>query len=366
MNMMWAFVFFALPLLGCAYIGWHVWQILPLAAVWRTLVVSRMLAAFSCLFLMFFGGVDRMPMPLATAVYVTGTSSLMIALYLVMTFLVLDLGRLMRLVPRHWLHDSLPGTLGIAAFILLLFVYGNWRYQHKVRQPLALKSEKPVGRPLRIVMMSDLHLGYHNQVDEFRRWVELVNAEQPDLILIAGDIIDMNMRPLIEQHVADVFRQLKAPVYACLGNHEYFAAHGGGYTPEDFYRDAGITLLRDTSIVFDNRLTIIGRDDRMAVNRKSVAELVREADRSKYVILLDHQPYHLERAEKAGVDFQLSGHTHYGQVWPISWITRAVYECAFGDYQRGSTRYYVTSGIDIWGGKFRIGTRSEYVVATLE
>ena len=112
-------------------------------------------------------------------------------------------------------------------------------------------------------------------------------------------------------------------------------------------------------------LCIIGRDDRSNPRRRSVAELVRGADRSKYIIIMDHQPYHLERAERAGADFQLSGHTHHGQLWPISWITEAVYECAYGPWRRGHTRYYVSSGMGIWGGKFRIGTRSEYVVATI-
>ena len=86
----------------------------------------------------------------------------------------------------------------------------------------------------------------------------------------------------------------------------------------------------------------------------------------QYSIVLDHQPYNLDRAEAAGVDFQLSGHTHRGQVWPISWITDRIYECSWGSHQRGSTQFYVSSGIGIWGGKFRIGTQSEYVVATLK
>jgi predicted MPP superfamily phosphohydrolase len=85
----------------------------------------------------------------------------------------------------------------------------------------------------------------------------------------------------------------------------------------------------------------------------------------KYAIVLDHQPYNLDRAEAAGVDFQLSGHTHRGQVWPISWITDHIYECSWGSHKRGNTQYYVSSGLGIWGGKFRIGTQSEYVVATI-
>lgn len=87
---------------------------------------------------------------------------------------------------------------------------------------------------------------------------------------------------------------------------------------------------------------------------------------SSYTILLDHQPYHLEQAERHHVDFQFSGHTHHGQVWPVSWITESIYECAFGSHQRGNTRYYVSRGLGIWGGKFRIGTRSEYIVAEVK
>ena len=93
--------------------------------------------------------------------------------------------------------------------------------------------------------------------------------------------------------------------------------------------------------------------------------LVADSIQNPYIILLDHQPYNLEQAQQNKVDFQFSGHTHYGQVWPISWIEDRIYEDAFGPLQKGDTFYYVSSGIGIWGGKFRIGTRSEYVVLTI-
>ena len=112
-------------------------------------------------------------------------------------------------------------------------------------------------------------------------------------------------------------------------------------------------------------LCIIGRDDRTNRHRKALTDIMRHADKSKYTILLDHQPYHLEEAEQESVDFQFSGHTHRGQIWPISWITDAVYECSFGPWQRGNTHYYVSSGLGLWGGKYRIGTQSEYVVVTI-
>ena len=182
------------------------------------------------------------------------------------------------------------------------------------------------------------------------------------MILIAGDIIDISIRPIEEEKMAEEFRRLSAPIYACLGNHEYFSKV---QQAREFYRAAGINLLIDSTAVVDSALTIIGRDDRMNQNRKELAMLANQADKSTYTIVLDHQPYNLEKTEQCGIDFQLSGHTHRGQVWPISWITDAIYECSWGKWQRNNTNYYISSGLGIWGGKFRIGTQSEYVVATL-
>ena len=115
------------------------------------------------------------------------------------------------------------------------------------------------------------------------------------------------------------------------------------------------------------------------MQRKSLAMIMEEARKkdfifdlhlgkhsNEFLILLDHQPYHLEEAEQNGIDFQFSGHTHHGQVWPVSWVTDALYEKAYGSLQKGNTRYYISSGMGIWGGKFRIGTQSEYVVLTIE
>ena len=113
-------------------------------------------------------------------------------------------------------------------------------------------------------------------------------------------------------------------------------------------------------------ITIIGRDDCTNDRRNPLSDLMKLAKPGHYTILLDHQPYHLEEAENAKIDFQFSGHTHDGQVWPISWITRIMYEKSFGYLRKGNTEYYISSGMGIWGPKFRIGTRSEYVVATVK
>ena len=358
---MWMILFMLLPVLGIVYISWHIWVLVPLSASWRFLLIGGLVVSFLMLFLNIGRAIDRLPMWMARLSYDIGSSSIFLLLYLAIIFLVLDLGRLVRLVPREWLYQNYYVTSTIAICLFVVFLLGNIHYYHKVRVPLSLTTEKPLSKDLKLVLASDLHLGYHNPRKELKRWVEMINAEQPDLVLIAGDIIDMSIRPLLEEDMAEEMRRIEAPVYACLGNHEYYSSEPAA---QQFFKDAGIRLLRDSAAVVGD-LCLIGRDDRTNAQRAEVSQLVQKADMQRYTILLDHQTYHLEAAEQAGIDFQFSGHTHYGQVWPISWITNLVYECAFGEHRRGQTRYYVSSGLGIWGGKYRIGTQSEYVVATL-
>ncbi len=376
---MWMIILLVLPIVGLWYTLWHIWNLLPFSNGCRWIVVGICIALFLTMFLTFSRAIEKMPLRLATMTYEIGNSVIFILLYLVMIFLVLDIARWTHLVPREWLFNNGRTTLGILALMVIIFGYGYVHYLNKVRVPLEIKTSKAIGpgidspkddsgkNSVKIVLLSDLHLGYHNRRGEFRKWVDRINDEHPDLILIGGDIIDISVRPLLEENMAEEFHRLNAPVLACLGNHEYYS---GEPKAQQFYRETGITLLRD-SVAMMGDLRIVGRDDRTNPRRKSLNEILASAEsevkmsEKPFTILLDHQPYHLEEAEQNGIDFQFSGHTHRGQVWPISWITDALYEVAFGSLQKGKTQYYVSSGMGIWGGKFRIGTRSEYVVLTI-
>ena len=353
---------FGIIFLGLSYSLWHVWTILPFPNSVKWTIVALFALCFALFIVCFSNTLDKMPLNMATVTYETSTSAIIIFFYLILIFLVLDLGRLVHVVPKTWLFRNGWVSLAILLFMVGIFVYGNVHYNNKVRQPLDLQTVKPLDKDLKIVLLSDMHLGYHNRRAELVRWIDKINAEKPDLVLVGGDIIDISVRPLIEENMAEEFRRIDAPVFACLGNHEYYS---GEPKAQRFYRAAGIQLLRDSVAEIGNSLVIIGRDDRSNIHRRNLAALMKGVDKRKYIVLLDHQPIHLEQAERNGVDFQFSGHTHHGQVWPISLITESIYEVAFGLYHRGKTQYYVSSGIGIWGGKFRIGTRSEYVVATL-
>ena len=346
-------------LLMQGYVSWHVWRLLPFSTPLKVVVMLLMLAALACMVLQFKS--DSVPLGMATAMYEIGNSWLVIMFYLLMAFLLLDIGRLVHLVPAAWLKGNAITSVVLTGLMLTTFIAGNIHYRNKQRQEINLTTDKALERPLKIVMLSDLHAGFHNRRAEVSRWVDMINAEQADLILIAGDMVDGNVRPLQEQGTAEELRRLNAPTFACVGNHEYIT---GLDKALDLLNMTDIHILRDDTVTVDG-VTIVGRDDRVNRHRKSVKQLLQGVDRNHYIILLDHQPYQLEEAEQNGVDLQLSGHTHRGQVWPLNWVTRAMYECDYGLYQRGKTDYYVSSGMGIWGGKFRIGTDSEYVVITI-
>ena len=364
--MKFAFLFFLLlPIAGQTYVAWRTWQLLPDIMPFRIAVVGLMAWAFVTFFVAMSGVIDRWPMSLATLTYEAGTSWLMILLYLFLVFVCLDVLRLCHVVSSAALHSNGWLSGGIAVALTVLFTLAYFHYNDKKRVETTVKTEKTVGRPLKFVLVSDLHLGYHNRRADLHQWLAKIKAENPDAILIGGDLIDGSYRPVAEEHMADEFRALDIPVFACLGNHDYYT---GLNNEEQFCRKAGIIMLRDRSLFLNGigNVTIVGRDDRTNPRRKSLAEIMKGVDKSRFLLELDHQPYHLEEAEQNGIDFEFAGHTHHGQVWPLNWITDAIYEDAFGQLAKGKTHYYVSSGIGIWGGKFRIGTQSEYLVLNIK
>ena len=349
---------FALVFCLAGYVSWHLWRITPSGWPLKLSVVVLFLLWMATTFVGFMV-MERIPVKASIVLYEVGNTWLIAFLYLFIAFLLADILSLCHIIPKTFLKNSLPGLLTILGLVAAVMIAGGIHYHHKYREELHLTTSKPIERPLTIVLASDLHIGYHNRKAELSRWVDLINAEHPDLVLIAGDIIDMSLRPVLEGNYAEEFRRIQAPVWNILGNHEYYSHVDQA---QRFFSDAGIVLLKD-SVAHFKGLDVIGRDDRTAGQRASVAQLAQGL--KGFTILLDHQPYHLEEAEQAGIDFQFSGHTHRGQVWPLSWITDAVYEKSWGHHQRGNTRYYISSGLGIWGPKIRVGTRSEYFVLHL-
>jgi predicted MPP superfamily phosphohydrolase len=338
------------------YVSWHLWRIAPPG--WKLAVTGLFLLWMASMFAG-FAYTERVPVKLATVLYEVGNTWMIAFLYLLLVFIVADIASLCHLLPKTLIKDSTAGLLGAIGIVALIMTLGAIHYPHKFREELTLTTDKTLEKPLTIVLASDLHIGYHNRRAELARWVNLINAEKPDLVLIGGDIIDRSLRPVTEGHYEEEFRRLEAPVWTVLGNHESYA---GLAQAEQFFEAAGIRVLKD-SVAHFKGVDVIGRKDRSARNRAALQDLADGLEGFK--LLLDHQPNHLEEAEQAGIDFQFSGHTHRGQVWPVSWATDLMFEKSWGHYRKGDTRYYISSGLGLWGAKIRVGTRSEYLVLKL-
>lgn len=343
----------ALILAFVGYVGWHLWRITPQG--WKWVSVGVFVLWMASLFVGYAIN-DKIPMGAASVLYEVGNTWLIAFLYLLLIFFVADVAALCHILPKTFLKDSIAGLGAVVGLVALILALGGIHYHHKYREEQTVTTAKPLEKPLTIVLASDLHIGYHNRKPELARWVNLINAEKPDLVLFGGDVIDLSLRPVIEGNYAEEFHRVDAPMMTVLGNHEFYSNLNRA---EQFFKDAGILLLKD-SVAHFKGVDIIGRNDRTSRERADLADLAKGLE--GFTIVLDHQPYRLEETEQSGIDYQFSGHTHRGQVWPLSWITDAMYEKAWGHHRRGNTQYYVSSGLGIWGAKIRVGTRSEYLV----
>ena len=354
-------IFPVMMIVVIGYISYRIWHILPFSSPIKWLTTIALLLPFGLFFAYMSSRSDSTSLWVNQLFATVSTSWLIVLLYLLMIFLLTDIARLCIPAIRPWFNHSWIGTLGILGFMLVTFIGGNLWYHHKVRVPLDIQVDKAM-KPVKIIGISDMHLGYTIGKSELAEWVEMINAEKPDMVLIAGDIVDSSITPVEQQKMYEELNRLDAPlgVYACLGNHDYFA---DTIKSEPFVKRSGIRLLKDEAVLVNNEFYVIGRDDRTNDRgRKSLKELTEGLDKSKPILVMDHQPYELDKVEEAGVDFQLSGHTHRGQVFPISLVTDMVYEVSHGYKQKGNSHIYVSSGIGLWGGKYRIGTQSEYLV----
>ncbi|MGQ9621074.1 MAG: metallophosphoesterase, partial [Bacteroidales bacterium] len=222
----------------------------------------------------------------------------------------------------------------------------------------------------RIAAVSDIHLGSIIRKRNVIKLSDMLSSVKPDVVFLLGDIIDGEIGPVIKHDLLKYFvcPECKDGLLAITGNHEFI---GGASVTIPYIEKKGIRILKDEVTLLSDSIQIIGRLDRDGLRfrgseRMALEKLIEQVDKSKPVIVLDHQPVNLKEAEKSGADLQLSGHTHNGQVWPLNYITKKVYELSYGYKKRGNTHYIVSSGFGLWGPKVRLGSRPEILVVDIE
>ena len=234
---------------------------------------------------------------------------------------------------------------------------------------------------LNMVLISDMHMGYNVGTNMVQKMVDAINACNADVVVIAGDIFDNEYDALDDPDaLIDILSgiQSKYGVYAVYGNHDVDEKILCGFTfdrDEDtekvsdermdaFLEKAGITLLRDETVLIDDSFYIFGRPDmerpgRDITVRKTVAEELDGLDTEKPIIVLDHEPNEIHEAAEAGADLYLCGHVHDGQTFPLNIIQKFLWENPCGYLQVDQMHNIVTSGAGIWGPAIRLGTRAE-------
>ncbi|TAL63409.1 MAG: metallophosphoesterase [Bacteroidetes bacterium] len=294
-------------------------------------------------------------------------------LYLLITSLFIDLLSLSNHL-IHFLPDLKPykfiifSTIVVAVFGLL--IYGYFNAKSPGIKTLSLKvSKKTSINSLRIALVSDIHFGTIIDYSEIKNMIKLIEKEKPDILLVAGDLVDEGITKGNIAEIKPLFDNFQ-PKYgkiAVLGNHEYLNKIE---RTQSVFKQLGLELLRDSIVNLDNIFLIAGREDNSYEKeynkkRKTVSEILKDADTSLPIILLDHQPYNLNEAVENSVDIQLSGHTHDGQMFPLNFLTKKAFEVSWGYLKKGNTHYYISSGFGTWGPRIRIGNNPEIVIINL-
>lgn len=265
-------------------------------------------------------------------------------------------------------YPSFYWGFGVLSLVSLILLYGTWNARHPrvIHYDITIKKTVHNLPELHAVMVSDIHLGLEVDNDRLDAMVNSINKLDPDLVFLAGDTIDEDVRLFINNKMPEILKRLRSKygVYAVLGNHEYIG--GNSKLAVEYLQQAGINVLVDECIKVNNQFYIVGRDDRMAgrmtgKQRLELSRLVDGVDRNLPIILLDHQPINLKEGQQNGIDLQLSGHTHDGQFFPNNLIARRIFENSWGYLRKGECQIIVSAGFGTWGPPIRIGSNSEII-----
>lgn len=291
-----------------------------------------------------------------------------ISVYILLLFLFTDILRIIaKIINKPFITFKLQGIIVISLSVLI-FIYGYINSHHTNITEYNVVLNKEVAKPFKIAAVSDIHIGADMSSKRLLKEVEIINNQNPDIILLAGDIIDNNVNDFKANHIK-AFKNLKAHlgVYAVYGNHEYYS--GTFEEVYDLFVKSGFNVLVDNvSYIDDYNFYIIGRDSLRHTNsdgseRKQIDEFKEFiADKEKPVIILDHVPKGLSDGKKIGADIQISGHTHDGQFFPVNLIVRHLNVLSHGILNDNGFYYIVSSGLGLWGPPMRVGTKSEIVI----
>ena len=339
---------------GNSYINRRTLQTISWASVKVRITVSLLFGVATLLpFIIFAAHFLDIPKNIERILFRICSLWMVFVMYMTLSLLITDCIR------RFIVPMFKTGYICALLFSISLLITGHYEYLHPQINRIDIATEKPIiDDTIKIVAVSDLHLGYGTGKERLQEFVKIINSEKPDVILIAGDLIDNNIAPLYEERMYEELNLLQAPlgIYMAPGNHEYIS---GIEESRKFVRTTSIEILQDRIITLPNGIQLLMRDDASNKQRLSIEELVSRATGSGPTILVDHQPREISIKDSLGIDLQISGHTHNGQVWPGNIIVDQLFEQSNGYRKWNHSHVYVSSGLSLWGPPIRIGTKGD-------
>ena len=273
-------------------------------------------------------------------------------------------------------------NVAVVSFTILMSVYGIVNAQNlKVTTYDVTVDKSSKQDELNVVLIADLHLGYSVGVKQMERMVNKINELQPDVVVVAGDIFDNEFSAIYNPvRVAEILRGInsKYGVYAVYGNHDIEEDILCGFTfsdddvtqvtsikeMDDFIENCGFTFLYDEAILINDDFYVYGRPDEERPNfgndsRLEAEKITEGLDLSKLIICVDHEPHDQKKLSAAGVDVDLNGHTHAGQLFPGNIIINFFWDIAYGYKNFDGMHNIVTSGVGMFGPNMRTFTKAE-------
>lgn len=275
-----------------------------------------------------------------------------------------------------------------ACLSAVINIYGLFHAQSPklVEYELSVNKQTENIKSLKVVLIADLHLSVNSDIHATEKMVDLINSVDADVVVVAGDIFTSNIEGLKnpEKYAAELSKiKSKYGVFAVYGNHDVDEDLFSGFsisplseairTPEieQFFKDAGFTVLYDEAVpLADGEVTLVGRIDGEKAgdgtkNRKSASELLSGVDKTKPVLVLEHEPKEFKELSENGADITLSGHTHNGQVFPGNIFVPLFNENGYGVKTVHGMDTVVTAGVGYYGPPIRVGTNSEVTVVNI-
>jgi uncharacterized protein len=330
---------------------WHRSLLIAGAALWLSFPLGQYLARSH--------GRAAAPLELAGAAWVGVLFLLLVAL--LAADVISGFGWL--LAPRPARQAAVAVAAALSAFALVQGLRGPVVESHAV----TVAGLRPELNGLRVVQLSDVHLGPFLR----SRWLEQrlgqIAALRPDLIVVTGDLLDQDAA--LSEALVPWLQRLKARygVWGVTGNHEFYAGLDNSLA---VFRSAGIEVLRDRSAQAAPGLVVAGVDDLTARRQFGLTDHPVDhalAGRPRgTTIFLCHSPWEVERAAQLGADLMLSGHTHDGQIWPFRYLVRLMYPYVAGRYGVNGMTLIVSRGTGFWGPPMRLFKRAEITLITLQ